>query len=71
MRVTMIFDDWRKSGVSVYQTPEGLELSKGDLHSGTCWDCDVILPLDIEEELQEAIDAGYQPVFWMSSSHKV
>lgn len=54
MKCRLVFDDWRRIGEaeSVYATPLGIELSVGDLHSGTTFEAEVVLPQDIEEEIK-------------------
>ncbi len=65
VQVKLAFLDWRKKGESVYNTPEGLELSTGDFHSGTTFSGEIHLPPEEARELKEAIRAGYQPCFWL------
>ena len=52
MKFDLIFDDWQKDGQSIYQTELGVQLSLGDLHSGTTWDNH--LPREILAEIREA-----------------
>ena len=55
MRVKLIFEDWRQIGhaESIYNTELGLELSMGDLHSGSTWEADLTCP-GITRRLREA-----------------
>ena len=64
MKCRLAFEDWQKNGESIYQTPLGIELSLGDLHSGTLFDAEIIIDLDIEREIMGAF-AKYNaiPVF--------
>ena len=57
MKCKLIFNDWRKIGEaeSIYNTELGIELSLGDLHSGSTFEADVILTDEIESDLKEAI----------------
>ena len=68
MKIDLIFDDWRKDGQSIYHTEEGVELSLGDFHTGTTFDGEIELDITSEHELQDAIEAGYEPLFLMSTS---
>jgi len=49
-------EDWRKVGEagSLYNTPLGLELSLGDVHSGTAFEAVVELPADVRSEIEDA-----------------
>jgi len=57
MKCEIIFEDWRQIGnaKSIYNTPLGLELSSGDLHSGTTFLGQIKLDPDIEEEMINAM----------------
>ena len=57
MRCAIIFEDWRKLGdsKSIYNTPLGLELSSGDLHSGTTFPAQIQLDPNVEEEIINAM----------------
>lgn len=68
MKCKIIFDDWRQIGKvgSIYSEATGIELSLGDLHSGTTFDAEIYLPVDknIEKEIEEALkNHGAYPVF--------
>jgi len=66
MKIKLIFNDWQKTGKSVYYSSEGIELSKGDFHSGTTFDGMINLDAWQEKEFRETLEKGYQPVFWVS-----
>ena len=60
LKCFLIFDDWRQigHGRSIYGTELGVELSKGDLHSGNVIPATVTLDsgwASIEEEITEAM----------------
>jgi hypothetical protein len=62
----LVFDDWRQFVVpySIYNTQLGLDLSSGDLHSGTTFSAVVRLPEKIEQEIKDAYEEhGAYPVF--------
>jgi len=61
--VKLVFEDWKKGGISVYQTEEGAPLSYGDFHGGTTFCAQIKLDEEEEIELKEAIKKGYSPVF--------
>lgn len=63
MNIKLIFEDWRKNGKSVYNTVEGLRLTKGSLHHGTTWGGTIDFDFDDEAEIKEALSKGYKPVF--------
>ena len=71
MRIRMVFDDWREHGKSIYQTEQGFALSTGDFHSGTTFEG--IIELDEGEavELQVALEAGYEPVFYLLEAQEL
>ena len=56
VKTYLVFRDWRKMGTadSIYNTQLGVDLSLGDLHSGTTWEATVILPPDVMDELRAA-----------------
>ena len=60
MKCRLVMEDWRQIGKpdSIYNTQEGLELSGGDLHSGTTFEADIELP----EPLADEITAAMEPV---------
>jgi hypothetical protein len=63
VEINMIFSDWQKQGVSVYQSAEGAPLSYGDYHSGTTFPGKIKLNQEEMEELKDAIQRGFEPVF--------
>ena len=63
VRVILAFEDWQKDGQSIYYTEEGIVLTSGDFHSGTCFDAEIKLTKDNVAELKKAIDNGCLPVF--------
>lgn len=67
MKCKIIFEDWQMKGIygSVYQCPVGVELSSGDLHSGTTFDADITIhAAGIEDEIQAAMNEHHSyPVF--------
>ena len=63
MKVKLVFDDWKYRGKSIYATDAGIELSKGDFHSGTTFDGEIILDPEQEEEVSLAMIAGFSPSF--------
>jgi hypothetical protein len=65
MKIKLIFDDWKKQGKSVYNTEKGIELSNGDFHSGTTFDGIIELNQEQHEELKQALEEFYNPVFWI------
>lgn len=66
MRIKLVFDDWQKQGKSIYCTPKGVELSENEFHSGSTWDGEIDLTIEQEKELEAAIKARFQPVFWVT-----
>ena len=65
MNIKLIFDDWKKDFVSIYNTEKGFELSSGDFHSGTTFDATIILNEENERQLRDALANGYRPTFWV------
>ena len=63
--VALIFYDWRGSLGKSVNDEDFHRLSTGSLHSGTTVQASITLDEGAAEELMEAMDAGYQPVFWM------
>jgi len=75
MKIALIFDDWRgrpqaKGWPSIYNTPEGFELSNGDFHSGSTFNAEIQLDAEQEAELQAALDTGHTPVFWVGKPNE-
>ena len=67
MKIDLVFDDWRKKGKSVYLTEAGVELSMGLFHGGTTFNGSIYLDEGDAQELQRALDDGYQAVFWIGA----
>lgn len=65
MKIKLVFYDWKQKGKSIYHTKKQEWLSKGDFHGGSTFDANIQLDAWQEKELREAIDKGYQPVFWV------
>jgi len=66
MKIKLVFDDWRREGRSLDRSPENIELTKHDFHGGSTFDGTILIDVCQEEELREAIEKGYQPVFWIT-----
>lgn len=53
MKCNLVMVDWRKQGKTIEDTPEGFDLSLGDLHGGATFEAMIELPdsakIDIEE----------------------
>jgi hypothetical protein len=62
-KVDLVFADWQRDGYSVYNTERGIELSNGDFHSGTTFECAIHMGREEFEELCKAISEGYEPLF--------
>jgi len=66
MKIKLVFDDWRnKDHQSIYNTEEGVDLSTGDLHSGSSFKAEITLDEECSEDMKRALEAGYVPVFWV------
>lgn len=66
MKAKLVFNDWQRNGQSIYNTEEGIDLSMGDLHSGTIFHCDVTFDVDAEhiaKELAQATKSAAVAVF--------
>ena len=61
--VELAFDDWKKNGISVYQTEKGVELSMNDFHGGTVFQGILLLDEEHSQALVEALKKGYTPTF--------
>jgi hypothetical protein len=74
IKVQLVFDDWRMARVvgSIYSTKIGVELSKGNLHSGSCFDAEIEID---DYEAQEIIDAWERheayPVFSVTDAQQI
>jgi len=66
-RICLVFDDWRQVGNpnSIYNSELGIQLSSGDLHSGTMLEAEISFSDEqIEKEIIEACEGhGAYPVF--------
>ena len=65
MKIKLVFQDWQEKGHPIYDFGKESELSKGDFHAGPTFDGTIHLDFCQEKELREAIEKGYQPVFWV------
>lgn len=63
MKIKLVFDDWRKTGRSIYQTKIGIDLGMGPFHSGTTFNGEIDLDIDEAAELETSIRQGYDPIF--------
>lgn len=65
MDCKLVVMDWHRVGIgSVYNSELGVQLSSGDLHSGTTFSAVVSLPEDIQQEIKEAYKTHQSyPVF--------
>lgn len=61
--IKLVFEDWQKNGVSVYQTEEGASLSYGDFHGGTTFRGKIRLDKEELDELKKALEKGFTPIF--------
>ncbi len=66
MRIKLVFEDWQKRGISIYNAEEGVELSMGLFHSGTTFDGEIYFNSEDQAEFEEALNKGYQPTFWIA-----
>jgi hypothetical protein len=68
IKVKLVFNDWLdvKNNKSIYQTEEGIQLSKGDLHGGSTFDAEIDLPEDELRTILEANAIQVAPVFYVS-----
>ena len=67
MKVKLVFHDWLDpmTGKSIYQTEAGVELSTGNLHSGTTFDAHVQFSVDDMAFIDEGLKIGAVPVFYV------
>jgi hypothetical protein len=61
--IKLVFEDWKRGGMSVYQTEEGASLSFGVFHSGTTFNAKIKLNEPELDELKDALSKGYEPIF--------
>lgn len=56
MKCRLVMEDWRQVGnaESIYSTPLGVDLSMGDMHSGTTFEAVIKLPPHITGEIEAA-----------------
>ncbi len=69
----LVLEDWRKHGEpdSIYDTELGVELTMGDLHSGTTFPATVTLPAEVAREIEAAYaEHGAYPVFRLVPTKK-
>jgi hypothetical protein len=69
MKCKLVVEDWMADGRpgSIYNTELGVELSTGDLHSGTTFVAEVDFPPDVAQELYDAYYKHHAyPVFRVS-----
>ena len=65
MKTKLVFYDWIDAkGESIYGTETGFALSRGDLHAGSTFDCEILL--DDEQEVLDALAKGFRPCFYIS-----
>jgi hypothetical protein len=67
-------EDWRQTGTaaSIYSTPLGVELSMGDMHSGTTFDATIALPSHVADEIETAWrEHGAYPVLRLMPNKRV
>ncbi len=63
MKVSLVFEDRQKIGKSIYDTPEGVDLSCGQFHSGTTFEGEIHLDEASEKEMKKAMANGFTPVW--------
>lgn len=71
MIIKLVFGHWEREGGFRVTCEQSTRLSLGDFHSGSTFSGEISLDPDEAEELQEAMDAGYEPVFWLKSATEV
>lgn len=54
--VKLVFDDWFSNNKSIYNSELGVKLSMGDLHSGTTFECELIIEGDVGNEMVNAME---------------
>lgn len=64
--IHMTFDDLRRKGRSIYQTEEGVQMTMGNLHSGSTFHGTILLDEEDMDCLNAMFEANLQPVFWIS-----
>ena len=63
VKIKLAFRDWQRRCAPIGDV-DYCRLSLGDFHVGTTFDAEITLDAEQEAELREAIEAGYQPVWW-------
>ena len=66
LEVVLVVDSWRGPGAVLLSPEADLALTAGDLHAGSTFPATITVDEDTAEELRAALNAGYQPVFWMA-----
>lgn len=71
VNIHLVLDDWRKLGEkeSIYLTEQGVELTMGVFHHGSAFNAIIELESDDAQEFTQALQNGYVPVFWVSTSN--
>lgn len=68
MKIKLVFDHWQRHSpdgfVNCHETEEGIELEKGDFHSGSTFDGEIVVAEDEAEELASAMGKGFHPLFY-------
>ena len=65
MKVNLVLSDWQDdAGNSISYTEAGVRLTANDLHPGSTFTCEIELDEDSAADLQEALEAGFVPVFY-------
>ena len=66
-RIHLIFDDWKDipNNKSVYSTELGVNLSMGQLHSGTIFEGLIQLEEDQVADIEEGMKHNIKPVFYV------
>jgi len=64
--VALVFYDWQGSVGKSVSSKDYKRLSTGSLHVGTKFQVSITLDENAAEDLMDALNAGFQPVFWMT-----
>ena len=65
LSVALVFEDWQGPLGKPVTSETYQRLSTGSLHAGSTFQATITLDQDTAEDLMDALNAGYQPVFWM------
>ncbi len=65
MKIKLVFKDWTEKGKPLTHI-EALGALMGDFHSGSMFLGTIQVDAWQEKELREALEKGFQPVFWVS-----